>query len=341
MVVSLVTWNMLAPCFAAPSKYPWASRMDLDWASRRAKIVDRLAVIDADVVLLQEVEVALWSDLLGQLQRLGYDGLLQETSRGHPVANAVCVRRGTVEVVRAESRSRALITVLRACGDSRLTSRTAPPSLPPSPSTPLYLANVHLEAGAEKGAQRLAQLRSLLRRIEFQRAIDVAERQGRPQVLSPGDDAGGVSTPVVVAGDFNFDRSSELHAYLSTGTPPAADHGRRRQARGHSLLPLSDAYLETPPPWGPALRSSYRNGRLLDFVWTSSAVSVLRTMPVCELAGSSQPHQLPSAAQPSDHLPIGALLTWPGAPPPAVAPSSGGGRPAWQQRFVENVQRRR
>jgi endonuclease/exonuclease/phosphatase family metal-dependent hydrolase len=397
MVVSLVTWNMLAPCFAAPSKYPWASRMDLDWASRRAKIVDRLAVIDADVgpsappgddlrvwravpqsrarspdlalpfaVLLQEVEVALWSDLLGQLQRLGYDGLLQvrclsvyfslrgptacdvrvavrlqETSRGHPVANAVCVRRGTVEVVRAESRSRALITVLRACGDSRLTSRTAPPSLPPSPSTPLYLANVHLEAGAEKGAQRLAQLRSLLRRIEFQRAIDVADRQGRPQVLSPGDDAGGVSTPVVVAGDFNFDRSSELHAYLSTGTPPAADHGRRRQARGHSLLPLSDAYLETPPPWGPALRSSYRNGRLLDFVWTSSAVSVLRTMPVCELAGSSQPHQLPSAAQPSDHLPIGALLTWPGAPPPAVAPSSGGRRPAWQQRFVENVQRRR
>ena len=47
---------------------------------------------------------------------------------------------------------------------------------------PLYLANVHLEAGADKGVTRLTQLRSLLRRIELQCAVDAAAGNGRPQV---------------------------------------------------------------------------------------------------------------------------------------------------------------
>ena len=180
-------------------------------------------------------------------------------------------------------------------------------------------------------------------RLELQRAVDAAAEQGRPRSLSPGADASGAS--VVLAGDFNFDRSAELHAFLKDATLPRAGEraGRaqkntavRKLGRAPALLPLQDAYLAQPPPWGPTLRSSYRNGRLLDFVWTSSSVSVLRTMPVCDLAGSSQPHQLPSQDHPSDHLPIGALLSWPGAPE-ALSTS----RPAWQQLYVENVQRQR
>ena len=61
--------------------------------------------------------------------------------------------------------------------------------------------------------------------------------------------------------------------------------------------------------------------------------------PVPELAASSQPKQLPSARVPSDHLPIGALLSWEGAPEPAG--STRGDRtqrPAWQQLAVERVQ---
>ena len=209
-----------------------------------------------------------------------------------------------------------------------------PPSLPQRPP-PLYVANVHLEAGADKGATRLAQLRSLLRRVELQRAIDVADAQGRPTVLSPVVDAAGAA--LVVAGDCNFDRSSELHAFLAKGRYPDADGRKRTGASRNALLPLRDAYLETQPPWGPRLRSSYRNGRLLDYVWASRTVEVLRTMPVCELAGSAQPHQLPSAVHPSDHLPIGALLTWAGEP----GRSAVGMRPAWQQLYVENVVRQR
>ena len=99
----------------------------------------------------------------------------------------------------------------------------------------------------------------------------------------------------------------------------------------HPFLPLADAYRSKAPPWGPQLRSSYRNGRLLDFVWHSDALTLLRPMPVPKRAGSTQPHRIPSSRHPSDHMPVGALLTWPGAPP--ARPSA----PSWQQPYVESV----
>ena len=335
---SLVTWNILAPSFAHAHKYPWASPDQLSWEWRQARIVEQLAAIDADMICLQEVEVALWDELHQRLAKLGYEGILQQTSRGHPVANAVLLRRGLLEFDRSESRSRALITVVRAASAPRATP-------------PLYLSSVHLEAGAEKSATRFAQILSLLRRIELQRAVDAVAEQAKPRALAPVSDEAGAA--LVLAGDFNCDRSADLHSFLLHGALPDGPrerHGRpaakmhlktgpqKRAAKKTPLLPLQDAYLHTAPPWGPLLRSSYRNGRLLDFVWTSPTVDVLRTMPVCDLAGSSQPHPLPSMDHPSDHLPVGALLSWPGAPD--AAPSSGA-RPAWQQVYVENVQRQR
>lgn len=342
--VSIVTWNLLAPSYARPAKYPWASHEHLDWPRRQAKIVERLAEVDADVVCLQEVDVAAWDGLIDQLSALGYDGVLQRTSRGHPVANAVCVRRGLLQISRTESRSRALITVLSACDDETASEASVPlrsartrsadrtMAKLPLRRPPLYVANVHLEAGAAKGPQRLAQLRSLLRRVELQRAVDVGDAHGRKQRSAPDVDA--MDAALVVAGDFNFDRGSALHTLLATGTLPGTEDARLRAAKRHALLPLRDAYLEVQPPWGPTLRSSYRNGRLLDFVFTSAAVEVLRTMPVQAECGSAQPHQLPSAAHPSDHLPIGALLTWAGEP---TQRRTGERRPAWQQLYVENV----
>ena len=49
-VVSIVSWNLLAPSFAQPSKYPWAKPTDLDWVHREAKIVKQLSEMDADIV---------------------------------------------------------------------------------------------------------------------------------------------------------------------------------------------------------------------------------------------------------------------------------------------------
>ena len=235
--------------------------------------------MDADIVCLQEVEVELWPTFLARLEQIGYAGELQKMSRNHPVANAVLVRRSSLQIVRIESRSRVLVAVLRDAA-----RESAPP---------LYLANCHLEAGATEkaSATRLFQLRSLLRRVELQRAIDGAAARGRPNPLSPTAEA--TEAALVLAGDFNFDRSSDLYAFLAHGRPADADAAagaaspRRQKGRvaqleaqleAHPLLPLRDAYRESPPPWGPALRATYRNGRLLDFVWASSTVEVVRTM---------------------------------------------------------------
>ena len=327
---SLVTWNLLAPHFAPRSKYRWTKAAVLAWPARQAKILAHLAEMDADLVCLQEVEVALWPELLTRLEDMGYEGHLQQSKRNHPVANAVLVRHAALKLVRTESRSRVLISVLRDAAND-----LAPP---------LYLANCHLEAGgAEKNADtRMLQLLSLLRRMELQRAIDTGESVvGWP---SPETDATGAA--LVFAGDFNFDRSSEPYAFLAHGTvtPQSSSSSllgskalekRLCRSRWHALLPLRDAYLDSPPPCGPPLRSTFRNGRLIDYVFTSLGVKILRTMPVSNLASSTKNRQnQPSATHPSDHLPIGALISWPGAPQPPAS----GSRPVWQQLAIKDVQ---
>jgi len=275
------------------------------------------------VVCLQEVERASWDRLNADFHELGYDSVLQQSTSNveNPIANVVLLRRGQLELVRAESRSRALITVLQAAGASD-------EGLAEGEEARLYLANVHFEAGADKAAQRQFQLNSLLKRLVFQRSLDVAAASGRPRALAPSSDASGA--PIVIAGDFNCDRRSPLYTFLSEGV--AADETKQTPSSAQVLLPLTDAYSSAPPPWGPPLRSSYRNGRILDFIWTSPSVRVLRTMPVCNAAGSAQPHRIPSIDHPSDHMPLGALISWAGAP---VEVS--GQRPAWQQLYVENV----
>ena len=104
---SLVSWNLLAPEYADPAKYPWTSAAHLSWEARAPRIVERIGELDADAVALQEVPLARWDALYAELQPLGYDAELQTLSRGsarrgHPVANAVLLKSDRLRCVRAE-----------------------------------------------------------------------------------------------------------------------------------------------------------------------------------------------------------------------------------------------
>lgn len=81
---------------------------------------------------------------------------------------------------------------------------------------------------------------------------------------------------MLIAGDFNFDRRSALHQLLCTGSSAYGESVplvRAGSAPYQSpLLPLRDAYRDGSPPGGPQLRASFRNGRVLDFVWHSAAL---------------------------------------------------------------------
>ena len=257
---SLVTWNILAPKYATRTKYPWASEKALSWTTRREAILRQLATMDADMLCLQEVENALWDDLHLELQALGYDGELQ-AARGHPVSTAMLFKRDRLVCVRTESRSRAMIAVAKAA-----------PGVG-NDEAPLYVASVHLEAGPQKEDQRTSQMASLLKRLRLQ-----ADKDGAGEADVP---------PVVIAGDFNCDRRAPLHAALSTGMSTSPGRGELSPnnhpmpASTAMLLPLRDAYAEVPPPWGPELRSTYRNGRVLDYIFTSSGLEVRPRAHAC------------------------------------------------------------
>ena len=242
--VSVCSWNLLAPRYATPTKYPWSNAQDLDWKNRQSRIVQKLASIDADIVCLQEVQVDLWHDLLIKLEQHGYHGILQKMGRQHPVANAILIRQPGLHVVRTESRSRALIAVITDKEEQ---------------SSPLYLANVHLDAGwtPESDVTRLNQVKSLCKRLQHQISKDFK-----------------VSTeeaPVIIAGDCNMLRESPLYKLLSTGSTSDAQ-GKEITA---PLLPLHDAHLNQSPPWGPNVQMSYRSGHLLDYMWVSDCVDCI------------------------------------------------------------------
>ena len=321
--LSVATWNLLAPCYAAQHKYAFTHPDNLQWDGRKKRIVQTLASIDADAVCLQEVQVDLWPQLEEEFKSIGYDAVLQDTD-GHPVGCAILYRAGVLRCLRSESRSRALITVLAPAALGLYSSGDR-----------LYLASVHLEAGGAKSSQRFWQIRKLLRRLELQHAQDNRSSSSDSDYARTSDAS---KAAVILAGDFNFDRRSHLYELLASGRAREGDDSCETPFKvgsySHPLLPLIDAYGDTSPPWGPNLRSSYRNGRLLDFVWISKSIKLLRPMPVPNAAGSSQPHRIPSARHPSDHFPVGALLAWQGAP--HVRPNA----PNWQQPFVESVLQR-
>lgn len=305
---SVVSWNLLSPHFAeiqrAKNCFTWIEEEHLAWPVRQAKIIEHLAELDADILCLQEVDRELWPALLQHLEELGYEGQLKDSS--NKMSLAILARRGMLTIVKTLSRSGAMVSVLR---DAKNES-----------AVPLYVGNCHLKAGPESknAARRISQFRALM------------------QSTVPAS----IHTALVLVGDFNSGRSSDIYRFLETGTakPSTRTPGRAQVQQLEKLskltaqppLPLRDAYFESPPPWGPALRRTCMSG-LVDFVWTSAAVEVLRTMPV-----STQSRQLPSPTMPSDHIPIGALLSWAGAPHPRDANSCQ--RPPWQNLDINNVQ---
>jgi endonuclease/exonuclease/phosphatase family metal-dependent hydrolase len=237
----LISWNLLAPPYCIPAKYPWCDPRHLEWDYRKALIVQQLTSCQADILCLQEVQVDLFSDLMASLQLHGnYTGVLQNVTGEHRVGCAIVIRNNNnnsssssvvgpvLEVVRVESRSRALLAVLKQ--QQLLPQPQEPPpsptvssslpkgysatkekeeDVPPSPPPIfLYLCNVHLEAGMthEDDLVRYHQLKSLFKRLKCQ-----CQQDGISSI--DGTDA----PPIVLAGDFNMMHNNPLYTALSQG----------------------------------------------------------------------------------------------------------------------------
>jgi mRNA deadenylase 3'-5' endonuclease subunit Ccr4 len=273
---TIVSWNVLAPVYTIPDKYRSSARKDLEWHVREPRIGKRLLDLDADIVCLQEVQLDLWPDMYVNHLSSTYDAIVQNVTMDHPVANVILLRHGFAEVVAVESRSRALIAVLRV-NDGNVDNI-------------LFLTNVHLEA-RNKEETRIFQLRSLFKRLHH-----------HIQRHSPTE-----PPCIILAGDFNMIDSHPVYHLLSKGCLPDS-HALSIPTR--AWLPLHNAYLIQPS----GLAMTFRGGTVLDYVWISASLRVEATWRTHYEAQAAHGVVWPSRFVPSDHIPIGATLSFPLAP---------------------------
>jgi endonuclease/exonuclease/phosphatase family metal-dependent hydrolase len=174
--VSVVTFNVLAPIWAAPRYYP--SDLDaalLDQSTRRARISDFLAgaAPQADVVCLQEVQASEFPAFQAALGR-AFDGRMSTNARDYwsswltpglpwqPNGTALFVRRSAIDIGTLED------VPLSADGDHAvLLDGTLRAS-----GRRVRIGSIHLDS--DRGNNRVAEARDLLNRVPADpRALDI------------------------------------------------------------------------------------------------------------------------------------------------------------------------
>lgn len=282
--------------FASPDKHPYSAKTCLPWSYREPRILERLAAYDPDVIFLQEMQLDVWDSFLAKLP--GFTGLLQERKNADFPVNAVLIRNEWGQVLRTESRSRALIVVVQTTLSDK----------------PLYLANVHLQAGFQEDETRYFQIRSLMKRLEHHQQEFGSSSSNNGDGDDDNDDESSKSEALIMAGDFNMVNNNDdvIYDLLTVGhLPDDVEEDLVADTLPQPLLPLlplRDAYRHCPPVVGPVLMT-HRGGSVLDYIWLSDAVHIEETWQSHPAAAVSLRRTWPSHTQPSDHLPVGAVLS--------------------------------
>ena len=90
----VVTWNVLADAYIHRDWYPRTTDAELEPSGRRARLLDAVDALGADVLCLQEVEPPLFAALERRLSSGGLGGHFAQKGRGRPDGCATFVRRG-------------------------------------------------------------------------------------------------------------------------------------------------------------------------------------------------------------------------------------------------------
>ncbi len=287
---SLASFNILAPSYLGGSKsntaYDYIAAEHRAWPRRRALLLGELERLDADVLLLQEVDQRVFEELVAALPE--YDGERQRRDARYAGCATFWRRatfgraadrerpdpRGKADLGCAVvSRSRALIVALASPGETD--ARVA-------------IANVHLQGGRESEAARVAQIESAL-------AVAAATQAGRVVVggdfNSAADEAPARS--LLDGGDFCsvYDEASALAAAPARGGAAAAGGAPTFVVPGCATR-IDHLIYSTP---SLALRAVRRTLSADESVAGAARRRLLR-------------RGLPDHRRPSDHLPIGAVF---------------------------------
>ncbi|CAE6947608.1 CCR4 [Symbiodinium sp. CCMP2456] len=285
---SILSWNILAPCFAAGSgHYLHVPAAAMEWEARSDLVVEELIEASPDVIALQEVMYELYeADLQPRLASLGYVGTMQQRSRkdDHQTGNATFFRESRFGIGWEAHRSRVLLLGLRDLQSG----------------AEICVANAHLEGNPRKPMDRVSQVRSAL--------LD-ASKHGGPQRHG-----------LILCGDFNAPLiSSAVASFLCFGQvlPGVQEFGyvvdvpSKVSETGHPYA-MQSAYTPDPDEFSFTLRGAAGPCHMLDHVWYDAAR--VQCQAVREVFRSPEHREavlargLPNEADPSDHLPVGAVL---------------------------------
>jgi len=259
----------------------------LAWPDRSRRLRAQLAECEADIVMLQEVQAGTFeSDFRELLDTCGYAASLQEDDSRRPYANVILYKTDRYKLIAAESRSRVQIAVLRERAE-----RAEGGGVEEVAGRVLYLANVHLQKGGQEEITRLAQLRSLFKRLsnfrEVQRKRRGAPGRGRNRAPPAESAEGGCALEsCVIGGDFNCARKSDVYRLMRDSGLQRFPASKQRPGGGPAgggvyrtgFLPLQDVYESKVPLWGP-FTASHCTGSLLDYIWASTDLEVVETLP--------------------------------------------------------------
>ena len=279
--LSVVSWNILSDTWCRHGNFGemCAQNTPLDWTQRRSLILEWIDGLAPSVLALQEVDFVLFAtDLLPELQKRGYEGMIQmpkKLAARQPCGCATFWQRDGFHLVGHCHKSRALAVHLKLSG---------------ARGEEVVVVNVHLQAQSDSTAQatlaghRARQLNS---------SLEWAAREAR-------------GVPVVISGDFNADRDSSLlhvlrsHAWHGHVLSSAYEH----PAAAHTL-PASLATFAGAPGCRLTLDHIFYSSQHLQLVHL--------LQPLCAAEArrsfcSDAARILPDRICPSDHLPIAAVL---------------------------------
>lgn len=101
--IRVTSYNVLADSYATKRLYPTVPPELLNWSHRGPMIVSRIQELNPDVVCLQEVEAAHWTDLYASLVPLGWEGIFAKKGMSRVDGCALLYRTGTASLQQSEA----------------------------------------------------------------------------------------------------------------------------------------------------------------------------------------------------------------------------------------------